>query len=67
MPRPAYLLLTHLGMSREEAEQLTMTEFQMLLATKFPEQKGFTKEEYDAVADDYLARKNKKLSGNSKG
>lgn len=52
---------THLGMSREEAEQLTMTEFQMLLAAKFPEQKGFTKEEYDAVADDYLARKAQRL------
>lgn len=38
-----------------------MTEFQMLLAAKYPEQKGFTKEEYDAVADDYLARKAKKL------
>lgn len=48
---------THLGMSREEAKRLTMMEFQMLLAAKFPEQKGFTKEEYDAVADDYLARK----------
>nr|WP_254919478.1 DUF6246 family protein [Pantoea sp. VS1] len=33
---------THLGMSKEEAERLTMTEFQMLLAAKFPEQKGFT-------------------------
>ncbi|MDI9768235.1 DUF6246 family protein [Pantoea dispersa] len=52
---------THLGMSREEAERLTMTEFQMLLAAKFPEQKGFTKEEYDAVADDYLARKAKRI------
>lgn len=48
---------THLGMSREEAEHLTMTEFQMLLAAKYPEQKGFTREEYNAVADDYLARK----------
>lgn len=48
---------THLGMTREEAEQLTMTEFQMMLAAKFPEQKGFTREEYDLVADDYLARK----------
>lgn len=47
---------THLGMSREEAEQLTMTEFQMLLAAKYPEQKGFTKEEYDAVQDDFLDR-----------
>ncbi len=53
---------THLGMSRQEAEKLTMTEFQMLLAAKFPEQKGFTKEEYDSVADDYLARKARKLA-----
>lgn len=52
----------HFGMSRDEAEQLTMTEFTMLLAAKFPEQKGFTKEEYDAVADDYLARKAKRLA-----
>lgn len=51
----------HFGMTRSEAEQLTMTEFQMLLAAKFPEQKGFTKEEYDAVADNYLARKARKL------
>lgn len=47
---------THLGMSREEAEQLTMTEFQMMLATKFPEQKGFTREEYEATEDDFLAK-----------
>lgn len=53
---------THLGMSREEAEQLTMTEFQMMLAAKFPEQKGFTREEYDSVADDYLARKARRLA-----
>lgn len=52
---------THLGMSREEAEQLTMTEFQMMLAAKFPEQKGFTREEYDSVADDYLARKARRM------
>lgn len=53
---------THLEMSRDEAEKLTMTEFQMLLAAKFPDQKGFTKEEYDAVADDYLAKKARKLA-----
>ena len=47
---------THLGMSREEAEQLTMTEFQLLLAAKYPEQKGFTKEEYDSVQDEFLER-----------
>lgn len=56
---------THLGMSREEAERLTMTEFQMLLAAKFPEQKGFTREEYDAVADEYLARKARKIAKSS--
>lgn len=47
----------HFGISRNEAEQLTMTEFQMLLSAKYPEPKGFTKEEYESVADDYLARK----------
>nr|WP_154325032.1 DUF6246 family protein [Pantoea sp. 201603H] len=52
----------HFGMSREEAEQLTMTEFQMFLAAKYPEQKGFTRDEYDAVADDYLAKKARKLA-----
>lgn len=46
----------HFGMNREEASQLTMTEFQLLLAQKYPDQKGFTREEYDAVADEYLAK-----------
>lgn len=47
---------SHFGMNRAEASQLTMTEFQMLLAAKYPDQKGFTREEYDAVADDYLKK-----------
>lgn len=47
-------------MNRAEASQLTMTEFQMLLAAKYPDQKGFTREEYDAVADAYLARRAKR-------
>ena len=51
----------HFGMSRQEAEQLSMTEFQMLLAAKYPDQKGFTREEYDAVADEYMAKKAKRL------
>lgn len=51
----------HFGMSRAEAEQLTMTEFQLLIAAKYPDQKGFTREEYDAVADDYMARKARRL------
>lgn len=51
---------SHFGMGRDEAAALTMTEFQFLLAAKYPDQKGFTREEYDAVADDYLARKAKR-------
>uniref|UniRef100_UPI00223FBCDC DUF6246 family protein n=1 Tax=Klebsiella pneumoniae TaxID=573 RepID=UPI00223FBCDC len=53
---------THFGMIREEASQLTMTEFQMLLSAKHPEQKGFTRDEYDAIADDYMAKKAKRLA-----
>jgi len=34
----------------------------MMMAAKFPEQNGFTREEYDAVADDYLARKARRLT-----
>ena len=46
----------HFGISREEAERLTMTEFQHMLNAKYPDQKGFTREEYDSVQDDFLAR-----------
>ncbi len=44
----------HFNMNREEAEQLTMTEFVMMLKAKYPDAKGFTKEEYDEImkADD---------------
>lgn len=52
----------HFNMSRTDAEQLTMTEFQMLLNAKYPDQKGFTREEYDSVADDYLAKKARRLA-----
>ena len=52
----------HFGMSRVEAEQLSMTEFQTLIAAKYPDQKGFTKDEYDAVADEYLAKKARRLA-----
>lgn len=52
---------SHFGISRNEAEQLTMTEFQMMISAKYPDQKGFTREEYDSVADNYLARKADRL------
>jgi len=56
----------HFSMTRSEAEQLTMTEFQHMLAAKYPDQKGFTREEYDQVADDYLARKASRLAKSNK-
>lgn len=52
----------HFNMPRDEAERLTMTEFQMLLANKYPNQKGFTAEEYDAVADEYMKKKARRLA-----
>lgn len=52
----------HFGISREEAERLTMTEFQHMLNAKYPDKKGFTREEYDAVADDYMAKKARRLA-----
>ncbi|MEX0557749.1 DUF6246 family protein [Raoultella terrigena] len=42
----------HFGISREEAENLTMTEFALMLNAKYPNQKGFTRDEYDAVMDE---------------
>lgn len=53
---------THFGISREEAQQLTMTEFQLMIAAKYPAQKGYTKEEYDNAADDYFAAREKRRS-----
>lgn len=49
------------GMPRAEAEQLTMTEFQLMMNAKFPEQKGFTKDEYDETRDNYLAKRAKRI------
>jgi hypothetical protein len=54
---------THFNMPRGEAEQLTMTEFQMMLKAKFPDEKGFTREEYDAVIDEDDKRTQELLSG----
>lgn len=51
----------HFGISRAEAEQLSMTEFSMMLAAKYPNEKGFTREEYSQITDDYLAKKERRL------
>ena len=42
---------THFGMTREEAEDLSMTEFQQMIKNKYPEPKGPTREQYDTVVD----------------
>ena len=42
---------THFGISREEAEDLSMTEFQQMIKNKYPEPKGLTREQYDTVVD----------------
>lgn len=43
---------THFGMTREEAEDLSMTEFQQMIKNKYPEPPGMTREEYDQAYDD---------------
>ena len=43
---------THFGMTREEAEDLSMTEFQQMIKNKYPEPPGMTREEYDKARDD---------------
>ena len=56
----------HFGMSREEAGQLTMTEFQMMIAAKYPDQNGYTREEYDGAADAFFARRKRKQAREAK-
>lgn len=52
----------HFGISRDEAERLTMTDFQLMINAKYPEQKGFTREEYDNVRDDYFKRREARIA-----
>jgi len=52
----------HFAISREEAAGMTMTEFTLRLAAKYPNEKGFTREEYEATADAYLAKKAERLA-----
>ena len=42
---------THFDMTRDDAENLSMTEFQMMIKNKYPEPKGLTKEERAAEYD----------------
>lgn len=42
---------THFDMTRDDAENMSMTEFQMMIKNKYPEPKGLTKEERAAEYD----------------
>lgn len=52
----------HLGLSFDEAKKLTMTEYIMLIANKYPDNDGFTREEYDKVLADYEKRRQERLA-----
>ncbi|KHS77121.1 hypothetical protein QT13_01970 [Pectobacterium brasiliense] len=52
----------HFSINRDEAERLTMTDFQLMINAKYPDQKGFTREEYDAVRDDYFKRREARIA-----
>lgn len=52
----------HFGMSREQAEDLTMTELQELIKVKFPPKEGFTREEYDDIYKARNERREKALA-----
>lgn len=52
----------HFNMPREEAESLTMTEFTLMLAAKYPDQKGYTRQEYDSESDAFFARRARRLA-----
>lgn len=51
----------HFGMTREDAASLTMTEFVLLLNAKYPNQKGLTKEEYDAGKAEALRQREMRI------
>ncbi|WP_392565807.1 DUF6246 family protein [Utexia brackfieldae] len=51
----------HLALSLAEAKKLTMTEYINMMAMKYPDNDGFTAEEYDEVMDAYEKRRKARL------
>ena len=51
----------HLGLSLDDAKKLTMTEYIMLMANKYPDNEGLTSQEYDAVVTSYKLRRAEQL------
>lgn len=46
---------THFAMTREDAEDLSMTEFQQMIKNKYPEPKGFTREQREAEYENAIS------------
>lgn len=55
---------THFGITREESEDLSMTEFQQMIKNKYPEPKGLTREQYDTVVE--AAKDDRNLIANAR-
>lgn len=51
----------HLGLSLNDAMKLTMTEYIILMANKYPDNEGFTAKEYENVIDAYEKRRAERL------
>lgn len=51
----------HLGLSLDDAKKLTMTEYILLMANKYPDNDGLTSQEYDAVVASYKRRRAEQL------
>lgn len=51
----------HFSMPRDEAEKLTMTRFQLLLKSKYPEEKGLTRDEYDDAMANFEKRQAQRM------
>lgn len=52
----------HLGLSLDEAKKLTMTEYITLMANKYPDKDGFTREEYDKILENYEKKRQERLA-----
>lgn len=51
----------HLGLSFDEAKKLTMTEYILLMANKFPDNDSMTSQDYDDVMSEYRKHKAERL------
>lgn len=52
----------HLGLSLDEAKKLTMTEYILLMAKKFPDNDGITRDEYDQAMALYEKRRKQRIA-----